>query len=79
VGAAGDRGDIPYDLFSRPECDALLRRAAERFDYVLLDTPPILGVADARILAGKVDRVLYCRSVEQDPAARGPRGGADPT
>ena len=52
-------GPIPYDLFSRPECDALLRRLAERFDYVLLDTPPILGVADARILAGKVDRVLY--------------------
>jgi Mrp family chromosome partitioning ATPase len=50
---------IPYDLFSRPECDALFRRLAERFDYVLLDTPPILGVADARILAGKADRVLY--------------------
>ena len=53
------QGPIPYDLFSRPECDALLRRLAERFDYVLLDTPPILGVADARIIAGKVDRVLY--------------------
>jgi succinoglycan biosynthesis transport protein ExoP len=52
-------GAIPYDLFSRPECDAMLRRLAERFDYVLLDTPPVLGVADARIIAGKVDRVLY--------------------
>lgn len=52
-------GVVPYDLFSRPECDAVLRRLAERFDYVLLDTPPILGVADARILAGKADRVLY--------------------
>jgi succinoglycan biosynthesis transport protein ExoP len=52
-------GPIPYDLFSRPESDALLRRLAEQYDYVILDTPPILGVADARILASKVDRVLY--------------------
>ena len=26
---------------------------------MILDTPPILGVADARILAAKADRVLY--------------------
>lgn len=50
---------IPYDLFGSPQCDALLRRLAEQYDYVILDTPPILGVADARILAAKVDKVLY--------------------
>lgn len=56
--AAGGQ-KIPHDLFSSPACDALLRRLAERFDHVILDTPPILGVADARILAAKVDQVLY--------------------
>jgi capsular exopolysaccharide synthesis family protein len=50
---------IPYDLFSNPETDEVLRELSEKFDYVLLDAPPILGVADARILAGKADRVLY--------------------
>lgn len=50
---------IPYDLFSNPETDEVLRELCEQFDYVLLDAPPILGVADARILAGKADRVLY--------------------
>jgi capsular exopolysaccharide synthesis family protein len=50
---------IPYDLFSNPETDDVLRDLAERFDYVILDAPPILGVADARILAGKADKVLY--------------------
>jgi capsular exopolysaccharide synthesis family protein len=50
---------IPYDLFSNPETDDVLRDLAGRFDYVVLDLPPILGVADARILAAKADRVLY--------------------
>ena len=50
---------IPYDLFSKPETDALFATLQERFDYVILDSPPILGVADARILAAKADRVLY--------------------
>jgi polysaccharide biosynthesis transport protein len=50
---------IPYDLFSNPRTDEVLKELAERFDYVILDAPPILGVADARILAAKADRVLY--------------------
>ena len=51
--------DIPHDLFGKSETDAVMRMLAETFDYVILDTPPLLGVADARILAAKADRVLY--------------------
>jgi capsular exopolysaccharide synthesis family protein len=50
---------VPYDLFSNPETDDVLRELAEQFDYVILDAPPVLGVADARIMAAKADRVLY--------------------
>jgi capsular exopolysaccharide synthesis family protein len=50
---------VPYDLFSNPKTDEVLRELSEQFDYVILDAPPILGVADARILAAKADRVLY--------------------
>jgi capsular exopolysaccharide synthesis family protein len=50
---------IPYDLFSNPDTDALFEELQARFDYVILDSPPILGVADARILAAKAHRVLY--------------------
>lgn len=50
---------VPYDLFSNPATDEVLRQLANQFDYVILDTPPVLGVADARILAAKADRVLY--------------------
>jgi capsular exopolysaccharide synthesis family protein len=50
---------VPYDLFSNPETDEVLRKLCEQFDYVILDAPPILGVADARLLCGKADRVLF--------------------
>jgi len=50
---------VPYDLFSNPETDEVLRQLCDQFDYVILDAPPILGVADARLLAAKADRVLY--------------------
>jgi capsular exopolysaccharide synthesis family protein len=50
---------VPYDLFSNPDTDEVFRELARQFDYVILDAPPILGVADARIIAAKADRVLY--------------------
>jgi capsular exopolysaccharide synthesis family protein len=50
---------IPHDLFGKPEADEVLRALAESFDFVILDAPPLLGVADARIVAAKADCVLY--------------------
>lgn len=35
-----------------------LEKARSKYDFVLLDSPPALSVADARILAGAVDGVL---------------------
>jgi capsular exopolysaccharide synthesis family protein len=49
----------PLDL---PQFDALLAELAERYDYVILDTPPLLPIVDTRKLAKKVDAVvLLCR------------------
>lgn len=52
-------GDIPGDLFSKPDTDRVFNDLAASYDYVILDTPPVLGVADSRVLAAKADRVLY--------------------
>jgi succinoglycan biosynthesis transport protein ExoP len=46
------------DLFGGGAIDELLAKLKGEFDYVLLDTPPMLGIADARTLATKVDGVL---------------------
>jgi capsular exopolysaccharide synthesis family protein len=66
---ASSQRDIPHDLFSKPEMDQVLRNLAEAFDYVILDAPPLLGVADARILASKADRVLYVVQWNKTPAS----------
>lgn len=50
---------VPEDLFSTKQADALFRLLSQRFDHVILDTPPLLGVADSRILATKADKVLF--------------------
>ena len=50
---------VPEDLFSTKQADSLFRLLAQRFDHVILDTPPLLGVADSRILATKADKVLF--------------------
>jgi succinoglycan biosynthesis transport protein ExoP len=42
-----------------PAIDALLERLRERFDFIILDLPPVLPVADARIIAGKADATVF--------------------
>ena len=46
------------DLFGGGAIDDLLVQLKGRFDYILLDTPPMLGIAEARTLATKADGVL---------------------
>jgi polysaccharide biosynthesis transport protein len=41
----------PAELLNSPAFAATLDALAERYDYILLDSPPVLAVADAHILA----------------------------
>jgi len=47
------------DLFSTERIEELLQTLAQRFDRIIIDTPPLLGFADARLFAAKADQVLY--------------------
>lgn len=47
-----------HDLVGGEAMDALLATLRERFDLVILDTTPVLPLADTRILATKVDVVV---------------------
>lgn len=38
--------------------DHLLKELRERFRYIIFDTPPVIAVTDAAILASKVDGVV---------------------
>jgi polysaccharide biosynthesis transport protein len=45
-------------IMNGPRLNAALEAVKDQYDYVLLDSPPILGVTDAAILAGEADGVL---------------------
>ncbi|MBI4466556.1 MAG: polysaccharide biosynthesis tyrosine autokinase [Acidobacteria bacterium] len=48
----------PTELLSSERLHTLLAQMLERYHFVLLDSPPLLNVADARILAALVEGVV---------------------
>jgi capsular exopolysaccharide synthesis family protein len=58
VLTAGAPDPHPMAGLTSERMAAILTEAAARFDWVLLDTPPIGLLADAQLLAGLVDGVL---------------------
>jgi len=48
----------PAELLSSDRMRALLQEAATEYTFVILDSPPLLNVADARILASAVDTTI---------------------
>ncbi len=58
VIAAGSPSPNSYELFQAPRMGEILAEARSRFDYVVLDTPPLVPVLDSRILGRWVDGYL---------------------
>ena len=50
----------PSELLSSDRMKELLKDLRRRFDFILIDTPPILPVADAIILGSLTDGVVVC-------------------
>jgi succinoglycan biosynthesis transport protein ExoP len=48
----------PAEILSSPAAGELLRQLRSDFDYVLVDSPPVLSVTDGRILATLTDAVV---------------------
>jgi len=57
----------PKDVFGSPAMDRLLQELRARFDLVLLDTAPLLPVADTRILASKADVLVFLARWRKTP------------
>lgn len=56
----GGRPNNPSELLAMPEYEQLLEVLREKFDYVIVDTPPVLVVTDPCSVAPRVDGVLLC-------------------
>ncbi|MCI4445644.1 MAG: polysaccharide biosynthesis tyrosine autokinase [Candidatus Aminicenantes bacterium] len=57
----------PAELLSSEKMTQLLLKVREQFDFVLIDTPPILAVTDAQILGPKVDGLVLVVQAESTP------------
>ena len=58
----GTHSPRPYELLESEEMKNLLNELRQRFDYVIIDTPPVLLISDALALAPSTDgAVLVCR------------------
>lgn len=60
VMSCGSRPRNPSELITRPEYEELLQVLREKFEYVIIDTPPVLVVTDPCSVAPRVDGVLLC-------------------
>ena len=57
----------PKDLFGGAAMDNLLAELKKRFEFVILDTAPVIPVADTRSLAPKADAVLFLAQWRKTP------------
>jgi len=55
---AGSAVRYPAELLSSDRMKALIQAWSESYDYVLIDSPPVLAVTDALILARLADKTL---------------------
>lgn len=66
-GAPIKSQDYQHDLLNAKSVNALLEDLRDRYDLVVIDSPPTLPVADAQILAQLADRVVFCVRWDKTP------------
>ncbi|WP_404308808.1 polysaccharide biosynthesis tyrosine autokinase [Neorhodopirellula lusitana] len=63
---AGSRTSEPSELLESANWVAFLKLARTKFDVILIDTPPLLAVADPAIVADEVDGVFLAVRIEKN-------------
>jgi len=56
---AGPQPPNPVELLSGPKLVGLVSELGERFAQIIMDAPPVLGIADALVLGNHVGSVLF--------------------
>jgi polysaccharide biosynthesis transport protein len=59
--------DATNDVFGSSAMDRLLAQLKHSYDLIVLDTAPVLPVADSRILAAKADSVIVAANWNKTP------------
>jgi capsular exopolysaccharide synthesis family protein len=56
-----------HDILKSPRLRSLLRDARERYDFVIVDTPPLVPVVDARLIAQSLDGLFLVVAAHKTP------------
>lgn len=62
---AGTRVDNPAEVLGSSRLDELLHRLKESFQYVVIDTPPVLASTDAGVMSASADGTLVVVRLER--------------
>lgn len=65
--AAGPKPPSAAELLSSHRLGELMERLTAEFDVIIIDAPPVLGLADAPLLARQVEGCVYVAEVESAP------------
>jgi len=67
----GEKSSInAADVFSSDKFHQFLEKMRIAYDYIVIDTPPVLVVPDARVIAQSVDAVLYSVKWDATPKSQ---------
>ena len=64
---AGRGSDLPYEALKSPRVGKLFEEARRRYDFVLVDTPPLVPLADCRIIGKWVDAFVVVVAAHKTP------------
>ena len=67
VITTGQTPPNPAELIGSEKMRSILKDLSDRFDYVIVDSPPVLPVTDSAILSRMVDGVILVTRAENTP------------
>jgi capsular exopolysaccharide synthesis family protein len=66
VMSCGPRPHNPSELLTSPQFEELLEVLREQYDFVMIDTPPVLAVTDPGIVSARVDGVIMALRIRKN-------------
>ena len=66
VMPCGAKPQNPAELSSSPQVKLLIEEMRQEFDFVIIDTPPLLAVTDPCPIAARVDGVVLCLRIKKN-------------
>jgi protein-tyrosine kinase len=67
VLTSGRQASAPYEILKSPRVGELLAAARRKYEYVIIDTPPLVSVPDSRVVAKWVDGFLVVVAAHRTP------------